>query len=147
MIRYLNFILAAVLAVAATACAAAPVDRCLKAKDVLQCQQVVKAGGSAEDYLLYGMTGYMLGTVMRGGQRQTVIIADPHYRGYRPAIASYQHPAMRKQTVTTTTTVRNGSAVTSTVKTKTWSSGSSGYRSTYSYRPTYSSRLSFRSGK
>ena len=148
MMRSLKFLLVGSLSLVATACGAAPVDECLKAKNVLECRQVVEAGGKADDYLLYGMAGYMLGTVMNGGQRQTIIMADPSYHGARRPIASYQPAAaVRKQTVTTTTTIRNGSALTSTVKTKTWSSPTPAYRSTYSYRPSVSYRPSFKVGK
>lgn len=143
LLRFLRWLLIGALALAAAACGASPVDECLKAKNVLECQQVVSAGGNAHDYLLYGMAGYMLGSVMNGGQRQTVIVADPSWRGYRRPVASYQaSPAVvrqRMQTVTTRTTVRNGSAVTSTVRTKTWSAPrtKSSYRSTVSYRSSF----------
>jgi hypothetical protein len=145
MRRYLLMLLIALLSVPLAACGAAPVDRCLEAKNPLECQQVVKAGGNAQDYLLYGMAGYMLSSVVNGGQRQTVIVADPSYRGYRRPISSYQSShvplGQRAHTVTTTTTRRSGDAVSTTVRTKSWSSGSSYRTSSVSYRP------SFRSGR
>jgi len=114
---------------AATACSAAPVDQCLKAQNPAECKQVVSAGGNASDYLMYGMAGYMLGQVTNGGQRQTVIMADPSYRGYRQPIASYDPSKVplgqRMHSFTTTRTSRSGDTVTTTTRTRSWSGSGS----------------------
>lgn len=130
MKRFPMMVFVTLFAMAAAACGAAPVDQCLKASNPAECKQVVSAGGNASDYLTYGMAGYMLGSVMNGGQRQTVIVSDPAYRGYRRPIASYDASKVpigqRLHSVTTTTrTSRSGGMVTTTTRTRSWSSGRS----------------------
>lgn len=127
MRRFLIMIFAAIMAMVATACGSVPVDQCLKAANPAECKQVVSAGGNASDYLMYGMAGYMLGQVINGGQRQTTIVADPSYHGYRRPIASYDASRLpigqRLHSVTTTKTSRSGSTVTMITRTRSWSSG------------------------
>lgn len=128
MVRTLLMLLACLLCVPLAACEDA-VTRCAQAANPKECVQVANAGGDVTDYLAYGMAGYMLSSAINGsGQRQTVIMADPHYRGYRRPIPSYQasREYVRSRTVTTTTT-------------------SKGYRSTTSvtrYQPSRSSYVS-----
>lgn len=129
MKQFLMMVFVTLFAMTATACGAAPVDQCLKAANPAECKQVVSAGGNASDYLMYGMAGYMLGSVTSGGQRQTVIVTDPAYRGYRRPIASYDASKVpigqRLHSVTTTRTSRSGSTITTTTRTRSWSSGRS----------------------
>lgn len=105
MVRNLLMLLACLLAIPLAACESVA-DRCAKAANPAECVKVADAGGDVNDYLLYGMAGYMLSTAMNGGQRQTVIVPDPHYSGYRRPIPSYQasRDYVRSRTVTTTTT-------------------------------------------
>lgn len=68
---------------ALTTSAPSVVDRCAQAENPAECAQVAQAGGNVSDYLLYGMAGYMLSSAINGaGQRQPVIVADPHYHSY-----------------------------------------------------------------
>jgi len=121
-----------------TACGPSVKEQCAQAKNPTECAQVASAGGDVSDYLVYGMAGYMLSSAINGsGQRQSVIVADPSYHGYRRPIASYQssrNHVRRSGTTTTTTTRRTmfGGTKTTTVTSR-WSS-----------RP---SRSSFRSGR
>lgn len=61
-------------------------DRCLDAPNPTECRQWRDAGGDVDDYLMYGMAGYMLGSAMSGGRRVIVIKQDPHYRGTRHSL-------------------------------------------------------------
>ncbi|WP_328277733.1 hypothetical protein [Sphingobium sp.] len=139
MARFLLMLFACLLAVPLTACETA-VDRCAKAAKPTECVKVAEAGGDIDDYLLYGMAGYMLSSSLNGGQRQTVIVPDPSYRGYRRPIPSYQasRDYVRSQIVTTTTTKQSpfgGTRSTTTVtryqpmRTSFGSTGFSSYRS------------------
>ncbi|MBG6116778.1 uncharacterized protein YgiB involved in biofilm formation [Sphingobium sp. JAI105] len=134
MVRYLLMLLACLLCIPLAACETAA-QRCAQAANPAECIKVADAGGDVNDYLLYGMAGYMLSSAMNGGQRQTVIVPDPHYRGYRRPIPSYQasRDYVRSRTVTTTTTKRGlfGGTKTTTSTAR------------YSYRPS-SFRSSFR---
>lgn len=119
MKRVLLLLVACLLAVPLAACESVA-DQCAKAANPAECVKVANAGGNVNDYLLYGMAGYMLSTAMNGGQRQTVIVPDPGYQGHRRPIPSYQasRDYMRSRTVTTTTTKRSlfgGSKTTTTV--------------------------------
>jgi uncharacterized protein YgiB involved in biofilm formation len=127
------------------ACAQTDAERCAGAKNPAECVQVASAGGTINDYLLYGMAGYMLSSALNGsGQRQPVIVADPGYHGYRRPIASYQHSRehVRRTTVTTTTTTKRGifGGMKTTTRTTSMSSRPSFSRS--SFRSS-----SFRSGR
>ncbi|SEI68657.1 hypothetical protein SAMN05518849_101556 [Sphingobium sp. AP50] len=128
MLRYLLMLAACLLAIPLAACESVA-DQCAKAANPAECAKVASAGGNVNDYLLYGMAGYMLSSAMNGGQRQTVIVPDPHYRGYRRPIPSYQasRDYVRSRTVTTTTTKRSlfGGTKTTTSNTR------------FSYRPSY----------
>lgn len=130
-----------------SACGPTVAERCTQAKNPVECQQVASAGGDVQDYLLYGMAGYMLSSAINGsGQRQPVIVADPHYQGHRRVIPSYSASAerVRRSTVTTTTTKRGLFGRTKTVTRTTSYVSRPSYRSTsYSSRSSYSS--SFRS--
>lgn len=133
MVRYLLMLLACLLCIPLAACETAA-QRCAQAANPAECVKVADAGGDVNDYLMYGMAGYMLSSAMNGGQRQTVIVQDPHYRGYRRPIPSYQasRDYVRSRTVTTTTTKQGlfgGSRTTTST-------------SRYSYRPTSSYRSS-----
>lgn len=127
---------AALVAVAAPACTPQPsvAERCASAKDPAECVKVADAGGDVSDYLLYGMAGYMLSSAINGsGQRQTVIVSDPNYHGYRRPIPSYAASRERfaRSRTTTTTTKRSLFGGTKTVtRTSTWSSRPS-FRSSY----------------
>jgi hypothetical protein len=69
----------ALLALSLTACAAE--DPCIKADNPVECRQWTQAGGDPNDYLLYGMVGYMIGS----SNGNTYIYRDPGYRGtYHP---------------------------------------------------------------
>lgn len=140
MVRYLLMLLACLLSIPLAACETAA-QRCAQAANPAECVKVADAGGDVNDYLLYGMAGYMLSSAMNGGQRQTVIVPDPHYRGYRRPIPSYQasRDYVRSRTVTTTTTKRGLFGGTKT----TTSTARYSYRPTSSYRST-SFRSSFR---
>ncbi len=61
--------------------ACAQEDRCASASNPAECRQWADAGGDINDYLVGGMAGYMLGSMMNGGRRETVIVRDPGYRG------------------------------------------------------------------
>lgn len=119
------------------ACGPSVKKQCAQAKNPTECAQVASAGGDVSDYLVYGMAGYMLSSAINGsGQRQSVIVADPSYHGYRRPIPSYQSSRdhVRRSTTTTTTTKRGMFGGTkTTTRTTSWTS-----------RP---SRSSFRSGR
>lgn len=115
-------------ALTVTACGPSVKEQCAQAKDPAQCVAVANAGGDVNDYLLYGMAGYMLGS-MNG---QTTIIRDPSYRGPVRPVPSYAR-AYEKATVKTTVKSNWGGTKTTTTTT---------YRSS-GFRPSYSS--SFRS--
>ena len=124
-----------------SACGQSAAERCMEASNPKECFQVAEAGGDINDYLLYGMAGYMISSAINGaGKRQPVIIADPHYRGYRRPIPSYQASRnyVRKSTVTKTTTKRSwlGGTKTTTKTTTSWSrpSKSSSWGSSRSFR-------------
>lgn len=108
MIRYPMMFAACLLVMPLAACESAA-QKCAKAANPAECAKVADAGGDIDDYLLYGMAGYMLSSAINGGQRQTVIMPDPHYRGYRRPIPSYQasRDYVRSRTVTTTSTKRS----------------------------------------
>lgn len=72
-------LIAAVASLALAGCTSP--DPCLEAEDVAECQAWSDAGGDVSDYLLYGMAGYMIGSSMSGGSKQTYIYRDPSYRG------------------------------------------------------------------
>lgn len=119
MLRGFLMAMACLLAIPLTACESVA-EQCAKAANPTECVKVADAGGDVNDYLLYGMAGYMLSSAMNGGQRQPVIVPDPSYHGYRRPIPSYQasREHMRSKTVTTTTTKRGlfgGSKTTTTV--------------------------------
>lgn len=110
-------------------------DQCAKASNPAECAQVAQAGGDVNDYLLYGMAGYMLSSAINGaGQRQPVIIADPNYHGYRRPIPSYAHSRdfVRRSTTTVTTTKRGVFGTRTTTRTSTFSSRP--YRSSFRSR-------------
>lgn len=71
-------------------------DGCAKAKDPTECRTYVEAGGSDNDYLLYGLGGYLLG---RSASGQPTLQPRPDYRGYRAPVttprpvATYRAPA------------------------------------------------------
>ncbi|MDX3908889.1 MAG: DUF1190 domain-containing protein [Sphingobium sp.] len=115
-------------------------DQCARASNPAECVKVAAAGGDVNDYLLYGMAGYMLSSALNGGQRQTVIVQDPHYRGYRRPIASYaaSRDYVRQRTVTTTTRRSPFGQSTSTTTVS---------RSTYRPSSYRSSSSSFRSSR
>ena len=125
-----------------TACAPSVADRCAEAKNPVECAQVAQAGGNVSDYLLYGMAGYMLSSAINGaGQRQPVIVADPHYHGYRRPIASYQASRDHvRRTVTSTTTVKRGIFGGTKTVTRTTSVTSRPSFSRSTYRSSFSSR-------
>lgn len=142
MIRYVLMLCACLLAVPLAACESVA-EQCAKAANPVECAKVADAGGDVNDYLLYGMAGYMLSSAINGsGQRQPVIVADPNYHGHRRAIPSYQASPgfVRSRTVTTTTrrTVLGGTK-TSVTTTRSYSRPAS-YRSSFSYRPSSSYR-------
>jgi hypothetical protein len=73
-------VVAAAMALTTAACSnqrQAPYDRCLDSRDPSMCHAVVNAGGDADDFIQYGMQGYMLG--MMNGQQY--VYHDDHYRG------------------------------------------------------------------
>ena len=75
-----HFALIISAAVFASACSnqrQAPYDRCLDSRDVSMCHAVVNAGGDADDFINYGMQGFLLG--MMNGQQY--VYHDDHYRG------------------------------------------------------------------
>ncbi|WP_267397749.1 MULTISPECIES: hypothetical protein [unclassified Sphingomonas] len=138
MFRRLFLIAACALSLPAiAACGPSPQTRCAEAAKPAECLQVAQAGGDVSDYLTYGMAGYMLSSAINGGgQRQSVIVADPSYHGSRWPIAGYQaSPAhVHRGTVTTVSTKRGlFGGTTTTTRTSSWSSGSrsSPYRSSY----------------
>lgn len=136
MIRYLMIFAACLMAMPLAACESAA-EKCAKAANPAECSKVASAGGNVDDYLLYGMAGYMLSSAINGGQRQTVIMPDPNYRGYRRPIPSYQasRDYVRSRTVTITSTKRSlfGGSTSTTTTTRyrpvRSSFGSSSFRS------------------
>jgi hypothetical protein len=144
---------AAASALLLSACGPTPQEQCATAKNPAECLQVAQAGGDVNDYLLYGMAGYMLSSAINGaGQRQPVIVQDPKYYGTRRAIPSYQasRDYVRKSTSTTVTTKRSifGGTKTTTTTTSVRSSPSRSSWGSSSYRSSSSSfrSSSFRSG-
>ena len=125
-----------------TACGPSIADRCAEARNPAECAQVAKAGGNVSDYLLYGMAGYMLSSAINGsGKPRPLIVADPHYPGYRRPIPSYQasRDYVRRSVTTTTTTKRGIFGGTRTVTRTTSVTSRPGFsRSTY--RSSFSSR-------
>lgn len=78
-----NIVMIAALAVSVSACSVQ--DPCDKATNPTECRNWTQAGGDANDYLLYGMVGYMIG---RSSTGDTYIYRDPGYRGtYHPNMA------------------------------------------------------------
>lgn len=140
-----TFFVAALAGAALLSACSSAAERCASAKNPAECQQVVGAGGDVDDYLLYGMAGYMLSSAVNGaGQRQAVIVPDPGYRGYRRPVASYDaSPALvRRSTTTVTTTKRSAFGGTKATTRTTSYSSRPVYRSSYSgssYRPSYRS--------
>lgn len=64
-------------------------DPCLESENPAECRKWADAGGDVNDYLLYGMMGYMIGSSMSGGSKHTYIYRDPGYRGaINPAMAN-----------------------------------------------------------
>jgi len=133
----MRFLMIPLLCVTAllSACGPSVAERCAQAKNPAECAQVASAGGDINDYLLYGMAGYMLSSAINGsGQRQSVIVADPNYHGYRRPIASYaaSREHVRRATTTTVTTKRGLFGRTSTtVRTTSYTSRPSFSRSSY----------------
>ena len=109
-------------------------DQCAQADKAAECRQVTESGGDVNDYLLYGLTGYMIGSTMSGGRRQSVIVADPNYRGYRRPVPSYvASPSFvrnRAAAASATTPTSSSTRTTSTIR----YSSPAAYRTTY--RPT-----------
>jgi hypothetical protein len=136
--------LAALAAIPLAACSTVE-ERCASAKDPGECVKVANAGGDINDYLLYGMAGYMLAN--RGGQQ--VIVQNPSYHGPYRTIPSYASSASRMASKTVTTTTKKslfGGTKTSTTTTYRSSGfGGSSYRSSYSSGSSFRSS-SFRSG-
>lgn len=65
---------------------AAASDPCAGATNVIECRNWADAGGDVNDYLLYGMVGYMIGTSTSGNR---YIYRDPSYRGtYHPKMVN-----------------------------------------------------------
>lgn len=61
-------------------------DPCIEAKNPVECRQWSDAGGDVNDYLLYGMAGYMIGSSMSGDR---YIYRDTNYRGtYHPKMSN-----------------------------------------------------------
>ncbi len=128
----------------------AETDRCATAAKPDECRHVRSAGGDVNDYLLYGMAGYMLANAVNGsGQRQPVLVPDPDYRGQRRAIASYRaSPGFVRRSTTITTTTARPANVTSPGRTVTRSVTRSSAMPRYSapsYRSSFRSSPSFRS--
>jgi hypothetical protein len=76
--------------IALAACAALSAcsiqDECASASNPTECRNWSDAGGNVNDYLLYGMVGYMIGSNSSG---QSYIYRDPGYRGsYHPSMAN-----------------------------------------------------------
>ena len=78
-----------VASLALAGCSSQQPDPCLEADNPAECRQWADAGGDINDYLLYGMAGFMIGSMMSGGKKTTYIHTDPSYRGqYRGGMAS-----------------------------------------------------------
>lgn len=61
-------------------------DPCAGADNPIECRNWADAGGDVNDYLLYGMVGYMIGSSTSGDR---YIYRDPGYRGtYHPRMAN-----------------------------------------------------------
>ncbi|WP_066765662.1 hypothetical protein [Sphingobium sp. CCH11-B1] len=94
-----KFVLAALATVSLSlaACGGAPeVDPCLSAPDVKQCEATRAASASGNnDALLYGVGGYLLGSMMGGGSsRSTHTTVEKHYYSPRPSYRpSYRAPS------------------------------------------------------
>jgi len=59
-------------------------DQCTDAENPAECRQWTQAGGDVNDYLLYGMIGYAIGSMGSGSDRTTYIYRDPGYSGTYP---------------------------------------------------------------
>lgn len=127
----------AVAAASLSACGPTVQERCASAKDPAECVKVADAGGDVNDYLLYGMAGYMLGS-MNG---RTVIVQDPAYRGYRRPVPSYARSYTRAVESKTSSWKQPAQSSYRTTTTVRYSSPSSS-----AFRSSYSSSSSFRSG-
>ena len=91
-IKRLKLLFAVLVLTALYACAP-PVSRCAKALNPVECAQVARAGGDVDDYLRYGLVGYMLVPSAHG---PPVIAPDPHYRGWRRAVPRYAAEPQRR---------------------------------------------------
>lgn len=128
MKRFLT--LAALAATSLLAACGEQPDPCLGATDVKQCEATRAATGSNNDALLYGLGGYLLGSMSSGGSSTHTRTIERHY---------YSSP--RSPVTTPSRSV------------STWRSPSYSFRSTPSYSsfrstPSYSFRsssVSFRS--
>lgn len=162
-----KYAIALIALCSASACNNQPQDECWNAKDPQECRQYVNAGGDSNNYLLYGMAGYMLG---RMGNGQTYLQPAPGYSGYRPPVRHDYYnkyrstPAFRTAkvtyrpkssfvAVTKTTTYRYSKpASTGVVKSYKWTPSKTTYTTRYSSSPSrsysYSSpSRSFSSGR
>lgn len=144
-------IAAAAASLMLTGCGQSDADRCASASNPTECMAWSDAGGDVEDYLIGGMAGYMLGSVMSGGSRQTVIVQNPSYRGpyrtLRKPIPSrdYQVRALQKKVDRQRVELRRQQEANARKKAEIRSLKSS---SRYSpSRSSYSSRSSFSSSR
>ena len=103
-VKRLKLLFAVMVLTALYACSPPASKLCMKAGNPVECMQVVQAGGDADDYLRYGMMGYML---MPSTGGTPTIAPDPRYRGWRRAVPSYQ-AAVRRSSATALPGVRPG---------------------------------------
>lgn len=138
-------ILFALTALLLAGCGPTVAGRCAEAKDPKECVTYANAGGDVNDYLLYGMVGYMVG---RGSGGQTYLYRDPGYRGYYPALRApigtrtQQVGKLERKIAAQKVELRRQQAANARKSAELRSIR----RSTPSFRPSFSSRPSFSGG-
>lgn len=136
-------ILLTMLALLLAGCAPSVAERCAGAKDPKECATYANAGGDVNDYLLYGMVGYMIG---RGSGGQTYLYRDPGYRGHYPSLRapigsrSQQVRQLERKVAAQKVELRRQQAANArkSAELRSYRSTGSYGRSASSYRPSYS---------
>ena len=90
------------------------VDPCMQANNPRECAEVRNAGGSVNDYLMYGLAGYTFARIMTPYGYRNAIVPDPYYHGSFHHNDSYY----RSRTYVTSPTYRTTGAPLNTYTTR-----------------------------
>lgn len=125
---------------------------CAQSSNPAECQMWVDGGGDLEDYLIGGMAGYMVASMMQGGKKVTYITVNPNYHGPKRTLRS-PILARDQQIRRMETRLRQQEAKIARQKTELRNQQEANrrkneqMRSSSSTRSSSSSRTSFRSGR